>query len=484
MRRYAPDLGYLTPDVWVDASNYFSSVKGSYTRFYAPELTNYTTAANNVAVGSAIVRLTSGIPRFFVGSGAKLEEANGTTGWTDRSKGGGYTSSPSWDFCQFGDSTIATNLADAVQLSTGAAFNDLSGSPPKAKHCIVQANCVLLFNLNDGASKPDWWASSDQNSETTWTPDSTNFADKDRLYGGIGGPITAASTWQDQAIAWKSRAMYRGRFTGDTDTPWVWDFASEFYGCVAQFAHVMTEVGVVFMSERDVMIYDGSYPRSITGGIRKYLFSRVFTYRSQTFMTVDEANSLVCIWYRSSASPAYPDAGFTWNWKTGKWGRITANVPSNGLSLTCGVRNVNYEDFSGSTLNGGTNTDKVANLVWGQADAKLYNYSNTGNLSASLETSYFPTDGHAEPKISRLKGIWHGAPTASVQSASIQTSPHSGDPTGSVSATYDSATGNIDATASSKYMAGRVTTLDFADLYDLIPEYQGPYPQPKTAGRR
>lgn len=360
--------------------------------------TSYTASIAGVALGAAMVSKSDGTNRLIVGSQKKLEEANGTTGWTDRSNATTYSATDIWTFAQFGDDTIATSKNDPVQVSTGAGFSDLGGSPPKAKFVVVQSNVVLLLNINDGTDRPDWWASSDQNSDSTWTAAATNFADKDRLYGGIGGPITAAGTWQSEVLAWKRNAMYRGRFTGDLDQPWVWDFVTTSHGCPSPFGHVETEVGRVWVSDRDILLYDGSPPRSIADNVRQAFLNDIGTNTSSAFCTLDEANNLVWIWYIAAGSGAsYPNRALFWNWKTGEFGKGDDFGPI--TAPTTPVRDARYAAWGSSPIDGDSAT--TANLVFADGP-KIWNMNGHQTGASSLDF-YLHGRADADMQFSRIR---------------------------------------------------------------------------------
>lgn len=418
---WCPDTGFVEPLVEqtqvFTCAGFFPTNRGGYAKALSGATTSYTTAAANYVLGSARVTKSDGTERLFVGSLKKIQEANGSGGWTDRSNATTYSATDIWTFAQFGDDTIACSKNDPVQVSSGAGFSDLGGSPPKAKFVVVQSNVVMLLNINDGTDRPDWWASSDQNADSTWTAAATNFADKDRLYGGVGGAITAAATWQEEVIAWKKNAMYRGRFTGDLSQPWLWDFISTKYGCPAPFGHIETEAGLVFITQRDVMLYDGSPPKSIADKVRKTLFANIGAHQSTVFCTVDEPNNCVYFWFLLGSdsvinTPHEANRIAIWNYKTGEWGY--ADSFGSALSLPhSGVRNLNYAAWINSAIAGGTNSSLIANVVVG-GDAKLYNMSSSGGSFTATLGFWEQGDPGQDAELRRIVPIFNlgaGLPT-------------------------------------------------------------------------
>jgi len=156
---FAPDADPTTPGVFTDCSNVIPFEAG------------FRGAASPVAVqaavlaapcrGAAVATKLDGTRRIFAGTQTKLYELTGST-WADRSKVGNYTGSTEsrWIFCQFGDTSLATNLSDPMQSSTTGIFGDVPAAP-KAK-IIVSAsnNFVIAFHTNEGTFgvSPDrWW---------------------------------------------------------------------------------------------------------------------------------------------------------------------------------------------------------------------------------------------------------------------------------------------------------------------------------------
>lgn len=484
---WCPDTGTIEPPgeqtQIFTCQNFFPTNRHGYAKCGGGATTSYTTAAANVVLGSAMLIDSSGTPRLFVGSQKKIQEANGSGGWTDRSNATTYSATDIWCFAAFGDDMIATSKNDPMQVSSGAAsFSDLAGSPPKAKFVIVQSNVVLAFNINDGTDRPDWWASSDQNDPRTWTAASTNYADKDRLYGGIGGAITAAATWQEQAIVFKKSAMYRGRFTGDTDQPWVWDFISTKFGCPAPFGHIETEAGLVFVTERDFMLYDGSPPVSIADAVRKTLMADIGTHGSTVFCTVDEPNNCVYFWYLESdstvsGSPHEADNIAIWNYKTGKWGSQDS-FGGNLVLPTSGVRGVNYTNFTSSAIAGGTNGGKIANLVFG-GEGKLYNMTGGGVFAGSQDSItsalvfWEQGDSARDMELARIRTVFNltsGIPSAAT--AQSQAYPQSfGTPTvNNATMTADKV---FDFHARGRYFSNTITIsgTNYGEILRILPEY-------------
>ena len=362
--RYAPDGDKSNPELLYQISNLYSNNNGALTRTPALVAATTTALTTGRVLGSGIVKNLAGTAKLYAGSTTKVYQANGTGGWTDRS-GAVTFAATVWDFCAFGDSVIAANGASKVQAATTGNFADIAQAPTGAKIVFPHANALVALNTTaDGAA----WHRSVSGSSSTWTPAANNDADTGTLYGGIGGPIVAGGPWENLALAWKARSMYAARYVGasDPDQPVLdWQIVSTDVGCVSQFAHVSTEVGEVFVSERGIMLFNGNKPYNIDDDIRKTFMAEAMPNRSRIFCTLDEGNNQVYVWISPSGTD-YCGQAYIWNYKTGLWGHLTDL--SDKTALTIGlprtpVRNANYQDL---VAIGGfaTNDQENANLFF------------------------------------------------------------------------------------------------------------------------
>lgn len=272
---------------------------GSYQTAYSAGASGYNTALAGDCIGARAVKNDSGTTRLFMGSAAAIQEADGAGGWTDRSRGGGYTSGTNrWWFSQgiAANEVIATNYADEMQVSTGAAFSNLTNAP-KAKIVVTQSEALLAMNYNDGSAVPNGIKISDRGASTTWTAAVSNDAAAVRLVESPGA-IVAGAVLNDLVVAWKRRSMYVGRFVGG-DEKWQFNLLSPYVGCLGQEAWAATPAGIIFIGEAGAYIFDGSVPRPIDRGIRRALLTwntASNSYGAKVSISHDEYNSTVYIW--------------------------------------------------------------------------------------------------------------------------------------------------------------------------------------------
>lgn len=323
---FAPDLSVDTPGLVVDCSEWVpfeAGYKG------APTAVSMGVAALAAECrGAAVLTKLDGTRRLFAGTQTKLYELNGTT-WTDRSAGGGsYTGSVEsrWSFCQFGDTSIASNLVDSMQASTVGAFAAIAGAP-KAKIVVsLSNNFVMAFNTNEGTYgvAPDRWWCCAQSDVTNWTPSVATGATTGRLVA-VEGAIQAAAALGDYVVAYKSRGLFLGQFVGSANGTWQFNAVRGANNCGAVGPEAVCDIGgrLFSVGEDDFWIFDGgSVPERVGQEVRDW-FKRnsSATFRYRTRCTYDRTRQLVWIAFASPSSTGQCDRNLVFHIGTRKCGR-------------------------------------------------------------------------------------------------------------------------------------------------------------------
>ncbi|VTU37022.1 hypothetical protein [Variovorax sp. PBL-E5] len=300
-----------------------------------PYASGYLAAPSPVAVsaaalaaecrGAVVATKLDGSRRLFAGTQTKLYELSGGT-WTDRSAAGSYVGSTEsrWSYCQFGDTSIASNLADAMQSSAAGSFAAISGAP-KAKIVVSASNnFVIAFNTNDatfGVSPDRWWNCA-QSDQTNWTPSVATGATTGRLVAREG-QITAALPLGDYIVAYKSRGLFLGSFVGAANGSWQWPVVPG-TECGAVGQEAVCDIGGVhfIVGEDDFWLFDGTRPQPLTEGICRDWFransSQTFRYRTKC--TYDRQRNIVRIAYPSPGSTGACDRSLVYHCSTKKFG--------------------------------------------------------------------------------------------------------------------------------------------------------------------
>lgn len=335
---FTPDVESTVPGVMTDCTNLIPTEKGMKA---APSASTPSGIAALAAacVGAATVSKLDDVRRVFAGTATKLYELSGAS-WTDVSAGsytGGVDSR--WSFAQFGNATLASNLADTIQRSNGSgAFAAIAGAP-KAKIVFAVGSQVMALNTNDGTVKQNGWHCSASFNDTDWTPNVSTLCASGQLVDAPG-QITAGGRLGEYAVAYKERALHIGQFVG---SPSVWDWkAIAGAGCVGQDAWCDIDGAHFFVGLDSFWLFDGSRPVPVgVGQVRQWFFDNSSpSLRSKTQCVYDRQNGHVWIFYASKNSSTL-DKAIVYHLATKKWGLVT-------IAIECALNYV----AQGTTIDG------------------------------------------------------------------------------------------------------------------------------------
>lgn len=396
---FAPDADFTTRGVVLDCQHfipYSSGYRG------APSAVNTSAPALATAcTGAAIARLLDGTTRIFAGTATKIWELVGGV-WTDRSSAV-YTGAADtrWSFCVFGNTVIATNLADAMQSSASGAFANVGGGAPKARIVVSASNnFVIAFNTSDGTfgvSQDRWWCCA-QGDQTNWTPSVSTLATTGRLTS-VEGEIVAALPLGDQVMAYKRRAIFVGSFAG---SPVVWQWSvvpSSETGAVGQEAVCDIGGAHFIVGEDNFWIFDGTRPLEVGDGVvRKWFLNDLdpsFDYRTRCIF--DKQNNIVRISYARKGGAGAVNGAIVYHTVRKQWGRDDVTSQANLNYVVPGVT-INGLDSISSTING--LSDIPFDSAFWASNARILTYFNSSNqlvsLTGSTANSYFVTGDMGE----------------------------------------------------------------------------------------
>ncbi|MEN6305448.1 MAG: hypothetical protein ABFD96_22180 [Armatimonadia bacterium] len=342
---FAPDIDPTTPGVLTDCDNIIPVPRGFAA---APSASSAGLSALAAACkGFVVVRKLDDSNRLIAGTQTKLYERSGTS-WSDVSSGS-YTGGAEsrWRFCQFGDVTIATNRADAPQSSATGAFAALGGNPPKASICETVSGFVILFDYSDathgrGDAPDGWWCSGLYN-QATWAPSTATQAATGRLFD-TPGKILAGRRLGSGVVAYKEKSMYLGQYQGPPFV-WGWTLISSEIGCISQEACVNIETAHLFASHDGFYAFDGTQPVPIDEPVRQWYQQHLnLSYKTRVVALHDRARSTVIWFFPSTASSnGDPDMGLAYNYKSGKWGKVTQSIEAAAEYVSA---QITYNDLS------------------------------------------------------------------------------------------------------------------------------------------
>lgn len=323
---FAPDMDPMEPGVLTDCTNvvpYEFGLEGAPTGLVPANVPVLAAPC----IGAAVVQKLDVVRRIFAGTTTRIYELNGGV-WNDVSRPTFYTGGTDtrWEFCQFGDASLAANAVAKIQRSPGSgAFVDIA-SAPIAKIIFSVGAFVMALNVNDGVEKVDGWANSASFNELDWTPSVATLANNGRLVS-TPGPITAGGRLGEFAIAYKENAIYVGQFVGGAATfDWV-EVPSGNAGCVGQNA--WCDVGGIhfIVGPDNFWLFDGQRP-SFTGEgvVRQWFYDNSDpTLRYKTECVYDAQENRVWIFFHSVGA-VVKDTALVYHVLTKRWGKVSKSI--------------------------------------------------------------------------------------------------------------------------------------------------------------
>lgn len=405
---FSPDADPTTPGVFTNVTNcipFDNGMQGApvgVTPSGVPAL-----AA--ACIGGAVITKLDDTRRIFAGTTTKLYELSGGS-WTDVSTGS-YTGGTDtrWQFAQFGNASLASNLTDTIQRSNGSGAFSAIGTAPKARIIFTVGAFVMALNTIDGTygtSQDRWWccAASD---ETSWTPSVTTLATTGRLVSAPG-QLLAGGRLGEYAVAYKERAIYVGQFIG---APAVWDWLQVpggEAGCVGQDAWCAIGIAHFIVGADRFWRFDGSRPVPIGDGLVTRWFNDNVNpaYRYKTKCFYDAQNGNVWVFYCHGASTTN-DKALVYHLKTDQWGKVDISIEAAMQYIAAGVTIDGLTSYS-ATIDGlsGTAFDSQFWLSGGRALSVFNTSHQLQLLTGSTSTSSFTTgDGGDDDVVSLLKKI-------------------------------------------------------------------------------
>lgn len=263
MRKWNPVAALDDSGAWLTVFNALPTPAGAYApgNLYAQHVgAGPSTPGTTLRFWCAL--LADDTATGYIGTTTKLYHYDGTSTFTDRSVGGGYTNTATdWSFAQYGNNTYATNRVDVVQSRDssagggGSAFAALAGSPAKARILVTQADQLLLFDLNDGSEKPDAFAASAPGDPTDWSGSGATTPTRIRHRPG---KIRAAVAFRDYVLVFKRGSIYRLYYTGNSTFKWKVELIAIGKGAWDMHSVVCNGDVVAFVGPGGAWTYDGA----------------------------------------------------------------------------------------------------------------------------------------------------------------------------------------------------------------------------------
>lgn len=326
---YATDVDPLTPGVITSMSGFAPLASGHYasaSNALIAALSDAGVAIRDVTFAKTF-RQVDGTVRLILFRKDKIGAvvSNGYSALNT-----GYSASTTrWDAAAWGNQIIAVNYLNNPQSSTGAAFSDLGGTPPRARCVAVNADFVMFGDTDDSVSGLDdsgvysdmvWWSAI--SNPASWAPSIASQAGNFRLRD-TPGPIRRVVAYRDGFVVFKANSIYVGEYQG-TPYLWGWRLLSAKQGLIDPRAVCELNGLLYFVAESGVYEFDGSSMREISTPIWRSLRINTNGYPTAvTQLAGDPVEGVVWI------ATAFDDGRGTYtttltgyNTRSQKWGRL------------------------------------------------------------------------------------------------------------------------------------------------------------------
>lgn len=332
LKGFFPDLDATTPNIITACVNAIPTTRGfAASKTLAP--VNLTGALSGLPIAAALLALNEGTNRTLVATQTGIAEVAAGS-WTSRFTHA--TTATNVSFATLGNISLMANGVDnvsAAPLTLG--FTEIAEAPVTS--LIVSASgFVMALGYSD---HPDGWWCSGLFDHTEWTPSETTQAANGTLYQ-TPGPITAATSLNDDVIAFKRNAVYRGRYVGLPNI-WEWDVLSSDVGCVGPRAVCSTPNGLVFVGHDDIYLLSTSGIQPLGAGVRLWLFSELNrSYESSIYVQYGKTERLVYIGVPTNTGGGVVNSVLVYNPTVQAFGRLTnAGLPSGVYTAAAVVYN-------------------------------------------------------------------------------------------------------------------------------------------------
>tara|TARA_R100001510_G_C7656556_1_gene216708 strand:- start:2165 stop:3622 length:1458 start_codon:yes stop_codon:yes gene_type:complete len=390
---WLPDQSSLGASTTV-ATNVIPAFKG-----YRPfkNLSALSSATSSPLRGLFPTKQADGTVNLFAGSGTQLLKYNNSdTSLSNVSKAGDYSvnATSQWQFIQFGDDVLATEIATPIQkftLGSSSNFADVT-SAPSAKFMKVVKDFVVTAHVNYGSvlypRRVRW---SQINDASSWTigsnqADIQDLADSGFITGLVGG---------EEGVVLTEKGIFRMQYVG---SPLIFTFQKiSNVGCT--FPHSVSSLSsdkVFYANQDGFFLFNGKDVLPIGSEKVDIFFSDDLNsnFTNRISCSIDPVNQIVCWSYPSTQSTSgVPDKILIYNYAIARWSLVEISHDFIGEIATPPQTLESLDNLNSSIDALGISLDSPAFagglfLFGASKDNKIQSFSGD-NLSAVLETTEF-----------------------------------------------------------------------------------------------
>lgn len=289
----------------------------------------FTNAINLPCLGSVWAKSSGDTLFNFAGDSNSLYSLSGGTTWVDVSTGS--YSADSWEFSQFGNRIIATNVANTPQyfdMGVSTNFQNLPGGAPNAVHIAVVRDFIVLGDVDDGTRRPNRVQWSGFNNSEQWGSSAVTQAGSQDLKGR-GGKIQRIIDG-DVGVIFQERSITRMTYVGPP-IKFRFDEVERARGTPAPKSVVWTGAKAYYYAN------DGFYVLDLYGGadsqpigsnrVNKWFQDNAAKSEIRNMVgAIDFENNLVLWAFKSSSSSIQNDRLLIYNWQANRWSYVEVDI--------------------------------------------------------------------------------------------------------------------------------------------------------------
>lgn len=293
----------------------------------------------------------------------------------------------SWDFAQYGNWIIATNLADEVQVlksidnPTLRFVNIGSAKCPRAKYCLVDHGYLILAYLSynsqlyynqimwSGQELPESW-DYDNPTHLDTGADVQDFPDMDGVITGLAKVGAGWAIFAENSIT--TAVFSGGSYTFSFNNNVVKNVGCFYPGSLISIGEL-----VFFWSRDSIWEFSQSGVREIGQNIKRTLFGSLDTSSSLKIQAIPDLSRNMIHWIYVTNSSLYPNMVLNYNYLDGRFTQT---------EISC------YAAMRGIT--GGTVSDQLNSANGYPNIDNLHYIIDSLNAGSQFETIIFDTDGY------------------------------------------------------------------------------------------
>lgn len=311
---WLPDFPALDNPGCIAAQNVLPRVNS-----FAPlrNLKSFSSALTGACLGSTWMPDFTGQPFNFAGDATKLYSYTASTAtWTNVSRTATYSTATSWNFEKFGDRCIAVSIENNPQyfdMSSSVKFQDVAGSPPKAKYVATVRDFLVLANLESYPNRVRW---SGFNNSDLWTSSVATQSDY-QDFPGNGGDIQGIVPGA-YGVIFQESSIWRMDYQGPP-TVFRFDEVERGKGTPAPQSICWFGSDVYFYDWAGFHKFDGQRATPIGYGRVDDWFRRKCADPRTLQGAVDRQNRLIMWGWKSTAAATYNDRILIYHFGLDKW---------------------------------------------------------------------------------------------------------------------------------------------------------------------